>query len=109
MTPKTRKKLEALVWKHTHEDFRGTLGDEKTVLTLRGGQGTCLVTLDGLTEVELLSKLPRKLLTLVSDVNRACGYGSIKNWSIEDVSFYEVTNPISHTKIFLTAEEAKAA
>lgn len=54
-----RKKLEALVWKHTSRDFRGkSPSGERTVLQLVPGQGTCIVLLSSLSDVELFSKLP---------------------------------------------------
>lgn len=57
-----RKKLEALVWKHTHKDFKGKLPDgTKTVLFNSDKNGTCLVTLAGLTDEQLIAKLPKKV------------------------------------------------
>jgi hypothetical protein len=48
-----------LVWKHSHRDFKGRLGDgTKTVLHLVPGLGTCTLALRALTDDELLAKLP---------------------------------------------------
>jgi hypothetical protein len=58
---KRRKKLEALVWKHKHADFKGKVGGKKTVLKLIAGSGTCLVELSSLTDGELVDMLPRKV------------------------------------------------
>ena len=61
MTPlaiKFRKKLEQLVWRYTHRDYRGVVDGIKTVLISRGGKGTCLESLSSLTDAELLDKLP---------------------------------------------------
>lgn len=55
----TRKKLEQLVWKHKHRDFKGVFDGSKMVLKNCGGQGTCLVPLGSLTIGELVHSLPR--------------------------------------------------
>lgn len=57
---KYRKTLEAVVWKHTHNDFRGKLGEHKTILVYRAGAGTCLACIKDLTDKELESKLTQK-------------------------------------------------
>lgn len=57
-----RSKLEALVWKHTHRDYRGT--DEagnRSILHFVTNVGTCSVTLASLSDAELFSKLPTKV------------------------------------------------
>lgn len=46
----------ALIWKHTHRDYRGTMNGVRTILTLRQG-GTTLVRLDDLTDDEKADKL----------------------------------------------------
>jgi hypothetical protein len=57
-----RKKLEALVWKHKHKDFRGKLEDgTKCVLHYVAGTGTCSAPLASLTEAELVAMLPKTL------------------------------------------------
>ena len=58
--PPTRKQIEALVWKHTHRDYRGKLEDgTKTVLRMGRNGGTELAALSQMTTDELLAKLPR--------------------------------------------------
>lgn len=58
----TRKKLEALVWKHTHRDFKGTSADgTRTVLHYLSNVGTCAVSLASLSDEELIAKLPLSL------------------------------------------------
>lgn len=52
----TREKQLALIWRHTHKDFRGMIGMEKAVLVLREG-GTTSVVLTALTEDEVARKL----------------------------------------------------
>lgn len=56
-----RNKLEALVWKHTHADFKGKIDGQKNVLHLVPGKGTCLVFLSTFTEAELLEKIPSRI------------------------------------------------
>lgn len=61
-----RKKLESLVWKHTHKDFKGVWTSEdgtktKTVLHYVPAKGTCAVSLSSLTDEELYEKLPSKV------------------------------------------------
>lgn len=109
MEGKTRKKLEALLWKHTSKDFRGTIDGVKNVLVLRGGLGTCLVNLTDLTDAELLDKLPRKLILTV-DVE-AEKFRTIRRSTIENVVFYETVDYIKNKKFgpFFTIEEAKKA
>ena len=55
-----RKKLEALVWKHTHRDFKGKREDGTRVVCHHvPAHGTCSVPVASLTEAELLALLPR--------------------------------------------------
>ncbi len=55
---KMRKELLRLAWKHTHKDFRGKYEDgTKSVLRMTD-KGTCLVSLNSLTNAELLEKIP---------------------------------------------------
>lgn len=59
--PKARAQLEALVWRHTHKDFRGTHADgTRTVLHLVNG-GTQLWALSSFPLETLVEKLPRKV------------------------------------------------
>jgi len=55
----TRDKLEALVWKLTHKDYRGTTEGVRYVLHLSDRYGTTSVPLSSLTELQLRDKLPR--------------------------------------------------
>lgn len=57
---RTRAKLEALVWRHTHRDFKGLIDGIRTVLHLAPG-GTCVVALSSLTDAELFDKLPSRV------------------------------------------------
>lgn len=52
----TREKQLALIWRHTHKDFRGMIGMEKHVLMMREG-GTTSVPLTALTEDEITRQL----------------------------------------------------
>lgn len=61
---KRRAKLERLVWKHTHSDFRGKHADgTKHVLHNQEGvtYGTESWPLSKFTEEQLLNKIPRKV------------------------------------------------
>ncbi len=58
MDAKARKRVETLIWQKTNKDFRGTFEGARTVLMLVPQQGTCLVTLAGMSEDDLL-KLAR--------------------------------------------------
>lgn len=44
-------KLKA-IWRKTHRDYKGKVGDVKTIMILRSG-GSCLVALDDLTDEEV--------------------------------------------------------
>lgn len=54
----TREQKLKLVWKNTHNDFRGKIDGRKTVLVYRNG--TTLVFLDSLTDEEINDRLPRE-------------------------------------------------
>lgn len=58
--PKKRLgKLADLVYRYVHRDFKGRSEDgTRTILMMVPGKGTCLVSLDSLTEAELLDRLP---------------------------------------------------
>lgn len=56
----TRKKLEALVWRNTHRDFRGTTNGERNILhNEHKGNGTELWFLSQFTDEQLMEKLPK--------------------------------------------------
>jgi hypothetical protein len=62
MTMIPRKKLEALVWKHTHSDFKGkALDGSKCVLHFVTNVGTCSVAIKSFTDEELIAKLPARV------------------------------------------------
>lgn len=109
---KTRKKLESLLWKNTHKDFRGTFAQHgrtmKCILVLRSG-GTTLVDLGSLTTEELLSKLPKRLMAQVEETYNREKLTTIRLWAIEGVRFYEVYS-LTHNKTVMvfTKEEAEA-
>lgn len=110
MEAKTRKKLEALLWKNTHKDYRGTLGKERTVLHDGGGKGTCLIAISDLTDLQLLDKLSLKKCTLRLEDIRVTNFKFIRHFKVEDVHFYDVYDVIGPkvTGPFLTLEEAQA-
>ena len=56
----TRAQALQLIWRHTHPDFKGTRSSDgkRTILVNRGGEGTCLVELDALTDADIADKLP---------------------------------------------------
>lgn len=57
-----RKLLERLVWKHTHADFKGKIGDVKHVLhNEHKGAGTESWPLSSFSDRQLLEKLPRRV------------------------------------------------
>lgn len=53
----TKEKQLALIYRHTHRDYKGNLNGERNILTLRQG-GTTLVPLSALTDAEIADKLP---------------------------------------------------
>ena len=55
----TRETKLNLIYRHTHRDYKGGKGAERTILVYRGG--TALVLLDNLTEAEISFKLPSAL------------------------------------------------
>lgn len=60
MTELTKAQKLALIYRHTHKDFKGNRPDfGKSVLVFR--DGTCLVPLDQLTDEEIADKLPGAL------------------------------------------------
>ena len=60
----TRKKLESLVYKHTHKDFKGKIDGNRTIL-VGTPEGTCLVFLSSLTDEQLWSRVPQKVKDLL--------------------------------------------
>lgn len=65
-----RKKLEALVWRHTHRDFRG-VGDDgvRRVLHLnRATGGTESWPLSSFTDDELIAKLPQRVRVGLTEI-----------------------------------------
>jgi hypothetical protein len=53
----TREQQLAHIWNTTHPDFRGTWQGEPYILVDRGAKGTCIVTLQKLTDEEIKSRL----------------------------------------------------
>jgi hypothetical protein len=47
-----------LIYKHTHRDFKGRIGKARTILAQDKDGATCLVELDGLTDEQVMLKLP---------------------------------------------------
>lgn len=90
MEPKTRKKLESLLWKNTHKDFRGSIDGVKNVLLLTA-QGTCLYPLSALTDEELLSKIPKRLMVLREEDRTRSGVLT-RRWAIEGVEYTETSS-----------------
>jgi hypothetical protein len=54
-----RDKKLAIVWKHTHRDYKGKLNGERSIMVYR--EGTCLVLLKDLTDAEIEARIPRAL------------------------------------------------
>lgn len=54
---KAHQKALALIYRHTHRDYKGNYGGVKTIMVCRGG-ASCVVPLDGLTEAEVADRLP---------------------------------------------------
>ena len=53
----SRKMALALIYRHTHRDYKGRLPDgTRTAMVCRGT--TCLVSLDQLTDPEIADRLP---------------------------------------------------
>lgn len=64
---KRRAALEALVWKHTHRDFKGKWDNgAKYVLHSVGGLGTTSVQISQLSDADLLAKLPSSVRASVA-------------------------------------------
>ena len=58
----TRKKLEALVYRNLHQDFKSDPGVKpRMCLKYIEGTGTCSVAISSLTDDELLDKLPSRV------------------------------------------------
>jgi hypothetical protein len=53
----SRSQKLALIWKHTHRDYRGKINGERAILVFRSGNGTCSVPLTALTDAEVADKL----------------------------------------------------
>jgi Protein of unknown function (DUF1419) len=47
-----------LIYRHTPPEYRSVIDGKKFIPVLRTGEGTCLVTLTGLTDAEIADKLP---------------------------------------------------
>jgi hypothetical protein len=56
----TKDKQLALIYRHTHRDYRGTINGEKSIMTLRNG-GSTIVPLSALTDDEIAGALPYAL------------------------------------------------
>ena len=54
---KVHQKALALIYRHTHRDYKGNYGGVKSIMVCRGG-ASCVVPLDGLTEAEVADRLP---------------------------------------------------
>jgi len=54
---KAHQKALALIYRHTHRDYKGNYGGVKSIMVCRDG-ASCLVPLDGLTEAEVADRLP---------------------------------------------------
>ena len=57
----TREKKLAVIWAQTHRNYKGKLGDFKTIMVNRGG-GTTLVALEDLTDAEVEKKWPLAMM-----------------------------------------------
>lgn len=52
-----RKEALAKIWRETHSDFKGKINGVKSIMILRKG-GSVLCPLDGLTDPEILTRVP---------------------------------------------------
>ncbi len=57
MTEMSKEKKLALIYRHTHRDFKGKVGGIGAIMIMRNG-GTTLVGMTSLTDEEIASKLP---------------------------------------------------
>lgn len=57
MSDMTREQKLALIYRHTHKDFKGRMNGERNILVLRAG-GTTLIPLSALTDAEIAAKFP---------------------------------------------------
>ena len=51
------KKNDALIWKHTHRDFKGTVDGVKTIMVFRSGVGSTLCAITDLSDDEYADRL----------------------------------------------------
>jgi len=60
MSPEERAAALKLIYRHTHCNYKGVYGSPpaRGILMQRGGQGTCFVLLDSLTDHEIAERLP---------------------------------------------------
>jgi len=56
---KLRKEMIAWIWKHTHRNFKGGTGEERSILTRIPELGTCIVYLAKMTTAELEAEAKR--------------------------------------------------
>lgn len=54
----TREQKLAIVYRTTHKDYKGKIGDTKTIMVYRNG--TFLVALNDLTDAEIADRLPKE-------------------------------------------------
>jgi hypothetical protein len=54
-----RKRLESLLYKFTHRDYKGRMGGKPSVMILRSS-GSTIVPVEDLTNRELVRNMPRK-------------------------------------------------
>jgi hypothetical protein len=57
LTQEQRKKALKAIWVKTHKDFKGIIDGVKTIMVFRNG--SVLVTLDDLTDAEIMDRLPK--------------------------------------------------
>lgn len=55
----SREQKLDLIYKNTHSDFKGIIGGARTMLMFRGG--SCIVSLNDLTDEEIARDLPYAL------------------------------------------------
>lgn len=60
---KNRKKLEFLVWKYTHSDYKGKWSDGSKYIMRGKDGGSHLFSLDLLTDDALIAALPERIRT----------------------------------------------
>lgn len=105
----TRADKLALIYRHTHRDYKGSLDGHKSLLVYRGG--TALVLLDHLTDAEIEDKLPYAIKKETERLNKP-EYYATGDYALSNGSGFRVRNTREYAHYingdfirFLTADE----